>query len=147
MKNKLRLMIFTGIFITCFLVGCVPVATPTRQPTVAVSIPLVVNEQAPTAQPTTQVSIPLVLGGTEATQPNASTPDPLEALKTMTDEEVRAFLDQKLMGHHSVEWVLRKNFTVDEWKQVLAGGEHSDVQWTEIERDFLIDWIIKNHQN
>lgn len=126
--KKIVLMMVACLLLTSLLMACSPKATPTPQPKTA-------------------VAIPLVTGGTEPTQPAAAKSYTLAELNAMSDDQVRAFLTEKLMGNHTVDWVLNKNLSVDEWKSVLAEPVHSEFDATDVERDFLIDWIIKNHQN
>lgn len=128
MKKSIVLMMVACLLLTSLLMACSPKATPTPQPT-------------------TVVAIPLVTGGTEPTQPAATKSYTLAELNAMSDDQVRAFLTEKLMGNHTVDWVLKKNFSVDEWKSILAKPEHVEFDVTDVERGFLIDWIIKNHQN
>jgi hypothetical protein len=126
MKKSIVLMMVACLLMTGLLMACSPNATPTPQPTAV-------------------VAIPLVSGGTEATQPAAPKSYTLDELKAMTDDQVRAFLNEKLMGHHTIDWLLKKNLTADEWKTALGSPEHFDFDVTDNERDFLVDWIIKNH--
>jgi hypothetical protein len=144
MTKKVALL--TALFISIYLVACTPVATPGSQPTMEIAIPTVVNETAPTAQKTVVLNTPIVAGGAGASQPAGVAGHTLEELKAMTNDEVRVFLNEKLMGHHTIEWLLMKNLTASEWKQFLGEPVHFDLDVTDIERDFLIDWIIKNHQ-
>ena len=126
MKKNFILMIVACLLLSSFLVACSPKATPTPQPTAVVVIPVVPTE-------------------TVATQPTEAKSYSLDELNAMSEDQIRAFLNEKLQRHHSIEWVLKKNFTVDEWKMILGGPEHSDFEATDVERDFLIDWMIKNH--
>ncbi|MGB4595772.1 MAG: hypothetical protein WBI14_07680 [Anaerolineaceae bacterium] len=128
MKKSILLVMVVCMLVTGLLMACSSTASPTPQPT-------------------TQVAIPLVSGGTEATLPAEAKSYTLEELKAMSDDQVRTFLNKKLMGHHTIDWVLRKNLTAEQWKSVLGKSEHSDVNMTDVERDFLIEWIIKNHQD
>ena len=125
MKKKTLLMMMASLFLTSLLIACSAQATPTPQPT-------------------TDVVIPTVAKTTEATAGKSYT---LDELNAMTDAQVRALLEEKLQGNHTVEWVLQKSFTVAEWKAILGEPKHSTLEATDVELDFLIAWVIKNHVN
>ena len=137
MKKKILLMM-ASLILTSLLIACSAQVTPTPRPTAAVVVPTVV------ATPAVTVVIP-----TGATTPEAEAAKSytLDELNAMTDAQVRAFLEEKLQGNHTVEWVLQKSFTAAEWKAILGEPKHSSLEATEVELDFLIAWVIKNHVN
>ncbi len=116
-------------------------STNTPEPTTVivnptVTVPAVVTETQ-VAEPTaveTQASTPTT-GAPEATATQTST-------LPQTDAEWRAFITEKLQGHHSLDFLLGQNLSEQEWLNVLAKGIHADVVLTAEEETAMIQWLM-----
>ena len=116
------------------MTACSPKA---QAPTVA---PVVT---APTAypakqEPTTQT----VATAYPATAP-AAAPATSEKL---TDEQLVALIETQLNGHHTMDFLLSKKFTADEWKTVLFNQSHNDVMFTPAEMEQVIAYLIAHQK-
>lgn len=59
-----------------------------------------------------------------------------------TDDEWRAFITEKLQGHHSLDFLLGQKLSEQEWLDVLAKRMHTDVILTAEEKTAMIQWLM-----
>lgn len=131
----LTFTILVGVLIMTACSANTPVPTTVIvNPTV--TVPAVVTETK-VAEPTAvemQPSTPTT-GAPEATATQTST-------LPQTDDEWRAFITEKLQGHHSLDFLLGQNLSEQEWLNVLAKGIHADVVLTAEEETAMIQWLM-----
>lgn len=110
---------------------------------------------ANTPAPTTvinspSVTAPATVTETKAAETQASTPTTGSPQATstqpstlpQTDDEWRAFITEKLQGHHSLDFLLGQNLTEQQWRDVLAKQMHADVILTAEEETAMIQWLL-----
>ena len=110
---------------------------------------------ANTPAPTTVINspsatAPATVTETKAAETQASTPTTGSPQATstqpstlpQTDDEWRAFITEKLQGHHSLDFLLGQNLTEQQWRDVLAKQMHADVVLTAEEETAMIQWLM-----
>ena len=104
----------------------------------SVTVPSMVTETkvTETTAVETQASTPTA-GSPEATNTQTST-------LPQTDDEWRAFITEKLQGHHTLDFLLGQKLSEQEWLDVLAKGTHADVVLTAEEKTAMIQWLMAN---
>jgi len=58
----------------------------------------------------------------------------------MSDAEIEALLEEKLDGHHTLEWVLSFDKTYEEWNELLS--DHHGVTFTPEEKEQVIQYLM-----
>ncbi len=154
MKRYTTLLILTLFVGVMVLSAC---STNSAQPTSEVNLPLISGSATGTLQPegtAAAESTPVQEGaagemypaGGEATLVAGSTaPDttyPYTTSLPQTDAEWEAFITTKLDGHHTLEFLLSKDYTAEQWRQVLSEPQHADVSLTEEELNAMIAWLM-----
>lgn len=61
----------------------------------------------------------------------------------MNDEEMLAFLEEKLEGEHSVDFIFSQDKTYDEWVQTFENHINYGLELSEEARDLLINWLLE----
>jgi len=61
----------------------------------------------------------------------------------MTDEEMLAFLEEKLEGEHTIDFILSQDKTYEEWEETFDNHINYGVELTDEERDMVINWLIE----
>ena len=131
-RNLLVLMVIT-LLALALMTACSPKAeAPTAAPAVT----------APTAYPAKQ----------EPAAP-AATAYPVAAATTapatsgkLTDAQVLALIEKQLDEHHTVDFLLSKKFTADQWVEVINNEFHNDVIFTADELDQVVAYLIANQK-
>lgn len=109
------------------------------------------NTPAPTTViNSSSVTAPATITETKAAETQASTPTTGSPQATstqpstlpQTDDEWRAFITEKLQGHHSLDFLLGQNLTEQQWRDVLAKQMHADVILTAEEETAMIQWLM-----
>lgn len=108
--------------------------TATDSPSVAV--PTTVTETRATATTTveTQASTPITASPAATSSQTSMLPQ--------TDDEWRAFITDKLQGHHTLDFLLGQQLSEQEWLDVLAKRMHADVVLTAEEKTAMIQWLM-----
>ena len=60
----------------------------------------------------------------------------------LTDEEMLGFLEEKLDGEHSVDFIFSQDKTYEEWVQTFENHINYGLELSEDARDMLINWLI-----
>lgn len=138
MKRISFFLIFIVLVGVIILSAC---SASTPEPTTviirpSVTVPAVITETkvTETAAVETQASTPTT-GSPEATATQTST-------LPQADAEWRAFITEKLQGHHSLDFLLGQNLSEQEWRDILAKGMHADVILTAEEETAMIQWLM-----
>lgn len=138
MKN--RWLIFTLLLIVAGLILSACSATDQATSTQSVNVPLVGNtEQTPQASLST-----IYPAGAEAGKSDIATSYPAASSVPQTDAEMKAFIEALLQGHHTLDFLLAKDYTAEEWVEVLNRDFHAEVKMTPEQREAVIAWLIKN---
>jgi len=64
----------------------------------------------------------------------------------LTDEQVVALIETQLNGHHTMDFLLSKKLTADQWETVLYNESHNDVLFTPAEMEQVIAYLIANQK-
>ena len=115
--------------------------------------------RAETETSTTAINIPAVsigqgtesagtypVDGVDSTYPvgtvasDAPSTYPAEGATQMSDAEIEALLEEKLDGHHTLEWVLSFDKTYEEWNELLS--DHHGVTFTPEEKEQVIQYLM-----
>jgi len=113
----------------------------TPEPTTVVNSPSVTS---PAAVTETKVAETTVVE-TQASTPTTASPEATSTQTStlpQTDDEWRAFITEKLQGHHSLDFLLGQNLSEQEWRDVLAKQIHADVVLTAEEETAMIQWLM-----
>jgi hypothetical protein len=131
MKRNLLVLMISTLFALAIMTACSPAAkTSTAVPS---------NATAPTAYPAKQEPPPQ----TAATAyPNTA---PASSGK-LTDEQVLALIETQLNGHHTLDFLLSKKLTSDQWVEVLNSQSHNDVILTPAELEQVIAYLIAHQK-
>ena len=137
MKKHLNLSFVILLAAAMLLSAC---AAETENPTTAINIPAVsIGEE-------TEAGGTYPAGGVESTYPvgsiasNAPRTYPAEGTAHMSEAEIAALLEEKLDGHHTLEWVLSFEKTYEEWDQLLS--DHHGVTFTPEEKEQVIQYLM-----
>jgi hypothetical protein len=107
-----------------------PAATVAPQPTTAQAAPA-----EPVVQPTTY---PVV----EATEVPAE-PAATEAGVKLTDAEMQALLEEKLIGSpHTLQFILSQEKTAEQWDKTITRMIGNGAKINAEEKQLLIDWLV-----
>lgn len=137
MKKHLNLGFVILLAAAMLLSAC---AAETENPTTAINIPAVSIGQE------TEAGGTYPAGGVESTYPvgsiasNAPRTYPAEGTAQMREAEIAALLEEKLDGHHTLEWVLSFEKTYEEWDQLLS--DHHGVTFTPEEKEQVIQYLM-----
>ncbi len=144
MKKQITLCIAILLAVAMLLCAC---GSKTEAPTTSVNIPAVsIAESTQSSE-----SYP---SGNQAENAAASYPAetansvsssstyPIASGTQMSDAEIEALLEQKLGGHHTLEWVLSFDKTYEEWDQLLS--DHHGVTFTPEEKDQVIKYLMSH---
>lgn len=137
MKKHLNLSFVILLAAAMLLSAC---AAEIENPTTAINIPAVSIGQE------TEAGGTYPAGGVESTYPvgsiasNAPRTYPAEGTAQMREAEIAALLEEKLDGHHTLEWVLSFEKTYEEWDQLLS--DHHGVTFTPEEKEQVIQYLM-----
>ena len=99
-----------------------------------VSATAVVIKETETTPIETQASTPTTASPEATNTPTSTLPQ--------TDDEWRAFITEKLQGHHTLNFLLNRDLSEQEWLDVLAKRMHADVVLTDEEEAAMIQWLM-----
>ncbi len=126
-RNLLVLMVIT-LLALAVMTACSPKA---EVPTAASAV------TAPTAYPAKQ----------EPAAPVATAyPAAPATTEKLTDEQILALIETQLNGHHTMDFLLSKKFTADQWEEVLYNQSHNDVMFTPSEMEQVIAYLIAHQK-
>ena len=133
-RNLLVLMVITLLALV-IMTACSPKSeAPTAAPTAATVPTAYPAEQEPAAQ-------------TAATAYPAAAPTTAPATsEKLTDEQVLALIEKQLNDHHTMDFLLSKKFTADQWETVLYNESHNDVLFTPAEMEQVIAYLIAHQK-
>ncbi|HSN93624.1 MAG TPA: hypothetical protein VLR89_01020 [Anaerolineaceae bacterium] len=135
MKRNLLVLIIITLLALAVITACSPKATaPTAAPA---------NSTAPTAYPAKQE--PAVQSAATAYPAMAPTAAPATTDK-LTDEQIVALIEKQLNDHHTMDFLLSKNFTADQWVTVLNNESHNDVLFTPAELEQVVAYLIAHQK-
>lgn len=133
------------IFLTVIaLVGVLIMAAcgaNTPQPTAVINSPSVaVPTSVSEAKATETIAVE-----TQASTPTTASPEATSTQSStlpQTDDDWRAFITEKLQGHHTLDFLLGQKLSEQEWLDVLAKRMHADVVLTAEEKTAMIQWLM-----
>ena len=140
-----RITFFLSLIVLMGVLTMTACSATIPEPTTAINSPAVtatVSEtdveirETETTTVETQASTPTT-GSPEATKTQTST-------LPQTDDEWRAFITEKLQGHHTLDFLLAQKLSEQEWLDVLARRSHADVVLTQEEKTAMIQWLMSN---
>ena len=67
---------------------------------------------------------------------------PEEILGPLTDAEMEAFILEKADGNHALEFILKNNFTREEWSAVLDRMIGYGAKISAEEKEIIIEWLV-----
>lgn len=126
------------------LVGVLIMTACSANTPVPTTLPNSPSATAPATAAETKVAEPTVVE-TQASTPTTESPQATSTQPStlpQTDDEWRAFITEKLQGHHSLDFLLGQNLSEQEWLNVLAKGIHADVVLTAEEETAMIQWLM-----
>lgn len=113
----------------------------TPAPTTVVNSP---SATAPATATETKIATTTAVE-TQALTPTTASPEATNTQTStlpQTDDEWRAFITEKLQGHHSLDFLLGQNLSEQEWRDVLAKQAHADVVLSAEEETAMIQWLM-----
>lgn len=135
MKRNLLVLMLVTLLALAVMTACSPKAkAPTAAPAAAT---------APTAYPAKQEPAPQTVATAYPATAPAAAPATSEKL---TDEQVLALIKTQLNDHHTMDFLLSKKFTADQWEVVLYNESHNDVIFTPAEMEQVIAYLIAHQK-
>ena len=137
MKRQFNLSFVILLAVAMLLSAC---GAETETSTTAINIPAVSIGQG------TESAGTYPIDGVDSTYPvgtvasDAPSTYPAEGATQMSDAEIEALLEEKLDGHHTLEWVLSFDKTYEEWNQLLS--DHHGVTFTPEEKEQVIQYLM-----
>ena len=137
MKRQLNLSFVILLAVAMLLSAC---GAETETSTTAINIPAVSIGQGTESAGTYPVD------GVDSNYPvgtvasDAPSTYPAGGATQMSDAEIEALLEEKLDGHHTLEWVLSFDKTYEEWNQLLS--DHHGVTFTPEEKEQVIQYLM-----
>ena len=137
MKRQFNLSFVILLAVAMLLSAC---GAETETSTTAINIPAVSIGQG------TESAGTYPIDGVDSTYPvgtvasDAPITYPAEGATQMSDAEIEALLEEKLDGHHTLEWVLSFDKTYEEWDQLLS--DHHGVTFTLEEKEQVIQYLM-----
>ena len=107
------------------------------------------NEQVnpPVVETNTQAIPPVIETSTEAAPPAVETsteavPAVTESSPELSDEEMEALITEKIGNHHTLSFILSKDFDAEEWSTILDRmiGYGADINPEE--KEMIIEWLV-----
>ena len=137
MKRQFNLSFVILLAVAMLLSAC---GAETETSTTAINIPAVSIGQG------TESAGTYPIDGVDSTYPvgtvasDAPNTYPAGGATQMSDAEIEALLEEKLDGHHALEWVLSFDKTYEEWNQLLS--DHHGVTFTPEEKERVIQYLM-----
>jgi len=140
MRKITLFLSFIALMGVLILTACGASAT---EPTTVINSPAVTDTVPATGSETkvTETTAAETQASTPTTESPAATAAATSTLP-QTDDEWRAFITEKLQGHHSLNFLLGQNLSEQEWLDVLAKRMHADVILTDEEKAAMIQWLM-----
>lgn len=120
MKTKLWLIISIALVSLLVISACASTPTPTPAEVPVIEEPV--------------VEYPII------EEPAVEIPE--EILGPLTDAEMEAFILEKADGNHALEFILKNNFTREEWSAVLDRMIGYGAKISPEEKEIIIEWLI-----
>jgi len=120
MKTKLWLIISIALVSLLVISACASTPTPTPGDVPVIEEPV--------------VEYPII------EEPAVEIPE--EILGPLTDAEMEAFILEKADGNHALEFILKNNFTREEWSAVLDRMIGYGAKISPEEKEIIIEWLI-----
>ncbi len=67
---------------------------------------------------------------------------PINPASPTYDSEMEAYLKSLVGEKHDLQFLLDKNLTADQWREILLNVNHTHLQLTEGAMQAIIDWLI-----
>ena len=137
MKRQFNLSFVILLAVAMLLSAC---GAETETSTTAINIPAVSIGQGTESAGTYPVD------GVDSNYPvgtvasDAPSTYPAGGATQMSDAEIEALLEEKLDGHHTLEWVLSFDKTYEEWNELLS--DHHGVTFTPEEKEQVIQYLM-----
>lgn len=141
MKRNIIVLMIVTLLALAVMTACSPKTTvPTSAPAIVATV---APDSATTAYPAKQeVPEQTVATAYPATAPAAAPAD----TGKLTDEQIVALIEKQLNGHHTMDFLLSKKFTADQWETVLFNESHNDVLFTPAELEQVIAYLIAHQK-
>lgn len=120
MKTKLWLIISIALISLLVISACASTSTPTPGDVPVIEEPV--------------VEYPII------EEPAVEIPE--EILGPLTDAEMEAFILEKADGNHALEFILKNNFTREEWSAVLDRMIGYGAKISPEEKEIIIEWLV-----
>jgi hypothetical protein len=120
MKTKLWLIISIALISLLVISACASTSTPTPAEVPVIEEPV--------------VEYPII------EEPAVEIPE--EILGPLTDAEMEAFILEKADGNHALEFILKNNFTREEWSAVLDRMIGYGAKISPEEKEIIIEWLV-----
>lgn len=120
MKTKLWLIISIALVSLLVISACASTPTPTPAEVPVIEEPV--------------VEYPII------EEPAVEIPE--EILGPLTDAEMEAFILEKADGNHALEFILKNNFTREEWSAVLDRMIGYGAKISPEEKEIIIEWLV-----
>ena len=135
MKRNLLVLMIVTLLALAVMTACSPAAkAPTAAPT---------NATVPTAYPAKQEAP----AQSAATAYPATVPTVAPATSgKLTDAQVLALIDKQLNGQHTMDFLLSKKLTSDQWVQILNQEQHTNVIFTPDELEQVIAYLVAHQK-
>ena len=145
MKKQITLLIALVLVFTFALSACGKSKSDKNDEVNTISIPIVdAGGSDTTGNPDVPAAPALEAYPVEAQQ---STFDPVMAYpinpaSPTYDSEMEAYLKSLVGEKHDLQFLLDKNLTADQWREILLNVNHTHLQLTEGAMQAIINWLI-----
>ena len=131
MKIKKNVLLFVGLLTILVLGAC------SSQAAVTTEVPVeVAATEAPAEVISTEAPVEII--PTEAPVEETATVD----LSQLTDAEMEALIAEKAHDKHTLEFILSKDFTAEEWSATLDRMIGYGAKISPEEKEAIINWLV-----
>jgi cytoskeletal protein RodZ len=131
MKRNLLVLLIITLLALAVMTACSPKVEAPAAATAPTAYPA---KEEPAAQ-TAPTAYP---ASAQAAAPASS--------EKLTDEQILALIETQLNGHHTMDFLLSKRFTADQWVQVINNQNHNDVIFTPAELEQVVAYLIAHQK-
>ena len=146
MKKQLTLLLTLMLVFTFVLSACGKASEPTEDGN-TVNLPVVDGGDDQTTESTLAPAdaYPVEEPANDAAlayPADAALAYPVDPSSPTYDADMEAYLTALLDGNHSVESLLEKDFTAEQWRGILLNATHSHLTLSEGALQAIIDWLM-----
>ncbi len=152
MKKQITIIIALMLVFTFVLAACGK-SEPTTE-TNTVNLPVVdggdgtaTEPEVVSASPTEELAAPIQNAYPVGQDPAVTAFDPamaypVDPASPNYDAEMEAYLTVLIGQNHSLQFLLDKDLTAEQWREILTNATHTHLQLSEGSMQAIIDWLI-----